>query len=206
MTRRRGATRYHHAMTQTPPTAPGSVAAGPTGPNGLGIAGFVVSLVGLLFGFFTCGLVPLVGTVLSAVGLRKEPRGLAIAGLVLGVIGLITTPLLGIGLMVPALNKAHQHAEQVKAASQTAQVGRDVLAATQRQGKLPASAAQAVSDTALLTDPWGGTIILRPTGTGDGFHVVSPGKDGIIDTPDDIVWGHPEDDIIAGPYLDNGAQ
>ena len=52
--------------------------------NGLGVAGFVISLVGILF---CMGLLCPLGLILSAVGLRKEPRGLAIAGLILGLIG-----------------------------------------------------------------------------------------------------------------------
>jgi len=50
--------------------------------NGLGVAGFVLSLLGL----FTCGLTSLLGVILSAIGMRREPKGLAIAGLVLGLI------------------------------------------------------------------------------------------------------------------------
>lgn len=57
--------------------------------NGLAIAGFVVSLVSLLINF--AGIVGLVGTILSAVGLAKcknlngKGKGLAIAGLIIGI-------------------------------------------------------------------------------------------------------------------------
>src|SRR5215218_10075365 len=51
--------------------------------NGLGTAGFIVSIIGL----FACGTLGPVGLTLSAFGMRKEPRGLAIAGLVIGIVG-----------------------------------------------------------------------------------------------------------------------
>lgn len=51
--------------------------------NGLAIAGFVCSLLGLL----TFGLLSPVGLVLSLGAMFRPPRGLAVAGLVLGLIG-----------------------------------------------------------------------------------------------------------------------
>ncbi len=62
--------------------------------NGLGVAGFVLGLIGLftpflfLFGFL--------GFLFSFIGVFKEPRGLAIAGLVISIISLI----LGLVLVV----------------------------------------------------------------------------------------------------------
>lgn len=50
--------------------------------NGLGLAGFIVSLVGLV----SRGLISPVGLVMSIVALKREPKGFAIAGLVLGIL------------------------------------------------------------------------------------------------------------------------
>lgn len=80
--------------------------------NGLGIAGFVVSLCGLIL---TCGCASPIGLVLSLVALRKEPRGLAIAGTVIGAIGSLMIIPLGIGIMLPALTKARERAMQIRA-------------------------------------------------------------------------------------------
>lgn len=61
--------------------------------NGLAIAGFVVSLVSLFINF--AGIVGLIATILSAVGLAKSKelngkgKGLAIAGLIIGIIGIV---------------------------------------------------------------------------------------------------------------------
>lgn len=57
--------------------------------NGLALAGFIVSLCSLLINFG--GIVGLVGTILSAVGLSKVKtkgtgKGFAITGLVIGII------------------------------------------------------------------------------------------------------------------------
>ncbi len=59
--------------------------------NGIGIAGFIISIIGLFvswipfFGWF----IWFVGLVLSFIGLFKAPRSLAIAGLIISFIGVI---------------------------------------------------------------------------------------------------------------------
>lgn len=63
-----------------------------TSTNGLAIAGFVVSLCSLIINFG--GIVGLVGTVLSAVGLSKVKtkgtgKGMSIAGLIIGMISIV---------------------------------------------------------------------------------------------------------------------
>ncbi len=59
--------------------------------NGMGIAGFVLALVGAVF--FWCpildAIVSLLAVIFSGFGMRKEPKGLAIAGLVIGLIALV---------------------------------------------------------------------------------------------------------------------
>ena len=78
--------------------------------NGLGIAGFVVALVGLLlFWIPVFGVVlAVVGVTLSAVGLRASRKylaphkGLSIAGLVLGLIALVVSILFTILVFVVA--------------------------------------------------------------------------------------------------------
>lgn len=85
-------------MTQYAPTPPQMPATKPS--NGLGTAGFVVGLIGLLFSFIPLiGVVawPLVilGIIFSAIGISKATKGratnkgLAIAGLVVSIAGLV---------------------------------------------------------------------------------------------------------------------
>jgi type II secretion system protein G len=77
--------------------------------NGLGTAGFVISLIG----FLTCGLLCPLGLLLSFFGILKPPRGLAIAGTILGGLGSLWLVLFGfaiiagyIGLSTAASNAA----------------------------------------------------------------------------------------------------
>lgn len=60
--------------------------------NGLGIAGFVLSLLSLWLGVYLC-IAPIVALVLSAIGIAKKNKhslnGLAIAGLVISIIALV---------------------------------------------------------------------------------------------------------------------
>lgn len=51
--------------------------------NGIGVAGFVLALLGLLLGWvpILCFILWILGLVFSFVGLYKRPKGFAIAGL-----------------------------------------------------------------------------------------------------------------------------
>lgn len=59
--------------------------------NGIGIAGFVLSIVAIFLGWIPVfgWIIWLLGLILSAVGVFKTPKGLAIAGLVISLIGLL---------------------------------------------------------------------------------------------------------------------
>lgn len=59
--------------------------------NGVGVAGFVLALIAVFFGWVPVlgWILWLLGLILSACGIFKVPRGLAIAGLVISLIGLI---------------------------------------------------------------------------------------------------------------------
>lgn len=59
--------------------------------NGIGIAGFVISLISLFFGWipFLGWLLWFLGALFSFIGIFKEPRGFAIAGLIISFIGII---------------------------------------------------------------------------------------------------------------------
>ena len=58
--------------------------------NGVGIAGFVLALIALFFGWVPIfgWILWVLGLILSFVGVFKTPRGMAIAGLVISLIGI----------------------------------------------------------------------------------------------------------------------
>lgn len=68
--------------------------------NGMGIAGFICALIGLV----TCGLTTPFGLLFSFIGLFKAPRGMAVAGflisLVTALIALIVVAAIGIPAIV----------------------------------------------------------------------------------------------------------
>ena len=59
--------------------------------NGVGIAGFVLSIIALITGWIPVfgWIIWVLGLILSFVGVFKNPKGLAIAGLVVSLIGLL---------------------------------------------------------------------------------------------------------------------
>jgi hypothetical protein len=59
--------------------------------NGMGTAGFVLALLGVLFGWVPAlgWILWLLGLIFSIIGITRTPKGLAIAGLVLSLIGII---------------------------------------------------------------------------------------------------------------------
>lgn len=59
--------------------------------NGIGTAGFVLSLIALFFGWvpFLGWVIWVLGLVFSSVGMFRSPKGLSIAGLVISLIGIV---------------------------------------------------------------------------------------------------------------------
>ena len=59
--------------------------------NGAGVAGFILALIGLFFGWipFFGWILWLLGLIFSIIGVFKKPKGFAIAGLVISLIGVL---------------------------------------------------------------------------------------------------------------------
>ena len=161
---------------------------GPSQSNGMGIAGFVVSLVG----FISCGLLSPIGCILSLMGLRQEPRGLAIAGLVLGLVGSAWLALFGFACIAGTLGLSVA-AKTAGAALSTSVSVTSVCSVVQEygqahQGKLPSEKelkAVLQRDGKPTKDAWGNELRYRITGASN-YEVRSAGPDGKFDTGDDL--------------------
>lgn len=59
--------------------------------NGMGIAGFVISLITIFLGWIPVfgWILWALGMLFSVIGVFRRPRGLAIAGLILSIVGLV---------------------------------------------------------------------------------------------------------------------
>lgn len=172
-----------------------------SGTNGLGIAGFVCSLVGLCSG----GVLSPVGLVLSLIALGKRPRGFAIWGVVLGALGscgillaLLLVPLVIAGALAAA--GLAGFAAVIAGAGGTdieSQFDMAVLSLNTEEriaqstgGVLPATldeAAPGVSER-LKTDAWGHAYNFELTEGGTRYRLFSAGPDGVPKTADDIVF------------------
>lgn len=156
--------------------------------NGLGVAGFVTSLVGLL----TCGVLSPFGLMLSVPALVRGPRGFAMAGTVLGLIG--TLWIAGIAAVTAVGAKAAvEGVERVQlvmtATQEQSHLAEKIDAFIAQNGRPPSSlTALPGVDELALADPWGAPYRYEPGLEGAEFTLRSDGPDGIGGTSDDVIW------------------
>lgn len=175
----------------TYPTQPGQpqtpyYQAPPT--NALGIAGFVVSLTGMVV---CMGLISPIGLILSLIALTKSPRGFAVAGSIIGALGslmgvlavLIASGVIGGGLFSGAYFSMSPTMQAIDDASY---YGIDTHFSN-NSSTLP----DEPTGNALISgyyDEWGNSLKYEPTaGTTDQYTITSSGEDGVFGTLDDIV-------------------
>ena len=91
---------YHQSPYHENPSQIIHHAPPPAGVNGVGIAGFVLALLGLFLGWIPIfgWIIWLVGLVLSFVGVFGKPKGLAIAGLVISLATFVIVFLIYFGI------------------------------------------------------------------------------------------------------------
>lgn len=155
-----------------------------TSSNGLGIAGFILSLGGLLTG----GLLSPIGLILSFVAVFRAPRGFAIAGLIISGVGSCCGLFLWVfigGFLAMAGVDGFRHFED---ASRTIQIA--VAAEQHRQahaGALPTSLSELKTlPPEALRDSYGRAYRYVPSADGRSFEVVSDGADAVADNADDL--------------------
>jgi hypothetical protein len=160
--------------------------------NGLGIAGFVVSLIGLLSGCFGGMVLSPVGLILSAVGMRRQPRGLAIAGLILGIVGsvwLVIGLLIFGGLTAASFGLARE-------AMVVARVEKGITDFHTAQHRLPTDLQELASKVpGTPTTTRSGKPLGYAVKTPTSYTLTLPGLDGQLGTADDI----PVEVTVSGP-------
>jgi hypothetical protein len=150
------------------------------GSNGLGIAGFVVSLVGLLL---TCGLISPIGLILSIAGLFKPPRGMAIAGFIIGLLGSLWLAAFGFVMLLGMIGfgVAGQMAQTTVAIQQASAVIEDYRA----EHKALPDNAEGSRLLAGKNDAWDHPLSYKKLDD-EAFEITSAGMDGKPSTGDDI--------------------
>lgn len=161
----------------------------PKKENTLGLIGFIVSLVGLIL----CGIPSLIGLILSAIGLKKEPRGLAIAGVIIGLLGLVLLAVTSVTVYRSYISVT-QGFTLIFAEAQLEQAAVEIGLAWEEKERIPT---QEEGDEMLSgrNDMMNNSLVYQTDGT--SFSIRSAGADGILETEDDIVVGPFEDPQTA---------
>jgi len=160
---------------------------GPAHPkptNGLGIAGFVISLLTL---FLTAGILSPIGLFISLLAMFKRPRGLAFAGVLIGLLPTLFWGAIAFGVV-----------SSVKNHHEVAQVNRETAMTNAQINETLAKIELFRSDNDRLPGDISGNRIaieqvdawkepLRYEVHEDHFLVRSAGPDGDFETGDDIV-------------------
>lgn len=160
----------------------------PPKENGFGLAGFIVSIAGLVL----CGIPSIIGVILSMIGLGKEPKGLAIAGLILGLIGLVEVAVVGF-LTFSAYQVAQNAGTFFQEIAIEAQLNEHASAIGNEWESSSQIPTQSEGDELLKgqRDMIGNQIVYETDGT--SFSLRSAGADGTLQT---------DDDITVGPFSD----
>ena len=169
-----------------------------SGSNGLGIAGFILSLI-----FCTA----IIGLPISIFALKRQPRGLAIAGTVLGAIFVLIQGAV-IFMMVQSVRESGW--ESLENAWEGHRDSTQVVVACQQYFEQNGKYAAELSDLNLaedvITDPWGHKYRLKymksPFDNSYLPLVLSPGRDGVFDNDDDPTK-LPESSVFDADELNN---
>lgn len=156
--------------------------------NGLGLAGFITSLVGLVM---CCGLLCPFGALFSFIALFRSPRGFAVAGFVIGLIGSmwlivpIVFVVLPLGLAVILGSLAALGSGGFEYAVDVSKIHREVSAHYSVNDQLPSTLAVLPLDPETLVDPWGAQYRYEIDPDGRHYTITTAGPDGVWDTGDE---------------------
>jgi len=170
---------FNQPIYQPPPPKP---------ENAVGLTGFIVSLVGL----FLCGIPSVIGLIISAVGLRKEPKGFALAGLLISLVGLLELVVFAF-LVFSTYRLANEGVGALQEFAVTAQLNREAKLIGEAWEDLDRIPTQEEGEDLLAgkRDINGNSIVYETDGS--SFSLRTAGRDGELLT---------EDDVVVGPFED----
>lgn len=169
----------------TPPVQSQTYYYQPMPTNGLAIAGFVVSLSGMIV---CLGLTCPIGLILSLIALTKSPRGYAIAGCIIGLLGsilgaltvLVVSGTIGSGLFWNSY--LNQSMTSITIDSASYDIDQHYLSNNNTLPDEPTGNTLISS----YTDEWGNALKYVPTpGSTSDYTITSPGPDGLFATGDE---------------------
>jgi len=154
--------------------------------NGLGLAGFIVSLVGII----SCGLLSPIGMVMSFFALFRRPREFAIAGFIVGLAGsfwiIVWTVIVAVFVGFAALFAVVSAGGGFETLKDVWQIHEAVVEYENTNSVLPGSLDQVNLTPDQLTDAWGRPYEYTPDLLHHSYKLISAGPDGTIGTRDDI--------------------
>ncbi len=165
--------------------------------NGIGLAGFIVSLVGVA----SCGALAPIGLILSLIGLGKQPRGFAIAGTIIGGLGTLFFALFGLVFILAILGLSAAGLSIGEMATHGVIAGAEAEIDQERanMGALP-SDADGKALISGMSDMWGVGLRYELIDE-DNYLITSAGPDMAFDTEDDLTS---DDEIGEEDGMDDG--
>lgn len=166
-----------------------------TSTNVVGVIGFVLALLGLLFGwcFWPVAALSALGVILSFIGMFSEPRGLAIAGFIIGLLGcaVLAILLLVVGVLGAGLAGAAAAMPRIEGTTDATLIQTAVTEYKETNGVFPATLDDMTAlDESFKTDFWGNPYRFAIEEVDGIFTLTSDGEDGVRGTEDDLVL-HP---------------
>ena len=167
--------------------------------NGLGVAGFFISAVGILI---PTGIVALLGLLVSLVALGKAPRGFAGMGVLVGLVGtavwMAITGIAIVGALALAVGAVLfgsaafvlMQPEIIETSSDMVNVMIAAYEYKDKHGGMPEDLDSLGLSVSTTTDPWGNPYRYVITDDKLGFDVISSGSDGIMGTDDDMALSY----------------
>jgi type II secretory pathway pseudopilin PulG len=158
--------------------------------NTIGLVGFILVMIGVVgFCFGPALLLGVAGTILCAIGVRKQPRSLALAGLIVGIIEtlvfVVVVVILGL-IIGGGLFGAKLLANVATTINNGAHAHNAVEHYRAMNGVLPDKLEDCSEIGSYGVDGWGHPFRYTPDVTAGTFKLTSDGADGKPGTGDDV--------------------